>query len=62
MPLAFDASEELQKLNKYLETWHIWIWDHGLLSMFLGVDSYSKTKSFEKNKSTDLIVRRILCR
>jgi hypothetical protein len=62
VPLAFDACEDLQKLHQYTETWCVWLWDHGSLSMFRGVDSYSKTKSFGENKSTDLVVRRVLCR
>jgi hypothetical protein len=34
VPLTFDAFGNLQKLDEYFETWHVWILDHGFLSMF----------------------------
>ena len=46
VPLAFDTAEDLRKLDEYLESWRIKIWDCGFLTMFQGVDSYSKTKAF----------------
>jgi hypothetical protein len=42
VPLAFDASEDLQKLDQYPETWCVLIWDHGFLSMFWGADSIQR--------------------
>jgi hypothetical protein len=62
VPLAFDAAKDLKKLDEYLESWHVKIWDRGFLTMFRGADSYSKTKSFQENKSTDLVVRRVISR
>jgi hypothetical protein len=34
VPLAFDAAQDLKKLDEYLESWRVKIWDHGFLSMF----------------------------
>jgi hypothetical protein len=59
VPLTFDAFEDLQKLDEYLETWCIQMWDHGFLSMFQGADSYSKTKTFGDNKRVDLVVKKV---
>ena len=62
MEIDIEVVDKPKTIDKYVQTWHNQIWEHGFMGMFKGKDSYSKAKAFVDHRHTDLSVKRIVFR
>jgi hypothetical protein len=62
LEIDMEVVDKPKTIDKYVQTWHNQIWDHGFMGWFKGKNSYSKTKAFLEHRRTDLAIKRVVFR
>ena len=62
LAIDMDVVQKPRSISQYIQAWHNQIWEHGFVGFFRGKESYTKTKAFEDQKQTDLVVKRVVYR
>jgi hypothetical protein len=58
--IDMEVVEKPRTIDVYVQGWHNQIWEHGFMGFFKGKESYSKSKAFQDQKQTDLVVKRVV--
>ena len=60
LEIDMDVVEKSKTIDVYVQAWHNQIWKLGFTSIFKKKDSYTKTKAFEEQRHTDLVVKQVV--
>jgi hypothetical protein len=60
--VQWNANDELDMIDPYVETWCIVLWDHAFWWLFKKDSSYSRSTPFKDQEGTNDVVKRILYR
>lgn len=58
----WNANDELDTIENYVETWRIVVWDHAFWWLFKKNSSYSRSKAFKDQDGADVATKRLLYR